>query len=177
MSAMKTKSTIVRSDSAVCVLAAVLSFGVGLAVRRHQNPPQSPAETTDTTTIDHAPVSLAEFRAAIDGGKTLVIDARDDVAYARGHVPRSLSLPNRRFDSRYAQLRAQLETDRARPIVLYCSNTYCGDSTDVQARLRSLGYTNVVVFPDGWDGWKTAGYPEEKSDVASVTLVPWNNPS
>ena len=106
-----------------------------------------------------------------------MIDARDDVAYARGHVPGSLSLPNRRFDARYAQLRSRLEANRARPIVLYCTNTFCGDSTEVQARLRSLGFTNVAVFPEGWDAWRSAGHPEEKSEVASAPIAPWKNPS
>lgn len=166
---------------AVCVLAALLSLGVGLAVRRHQNPPPSPAAPAETpaktTPIDHAPLSLAEFRAAAEDGKTLVIDARDDVAYARGHVPGSLSLPGRRFDAGYARLRSRLEADRARPIALYCANTYCGDSAEVQSRLRSLGFTHVAVFPDGWDAWKTGGHPEEKSDVAVAALAPWKNPS
>jgi rhodanese-related sulfurtransferase len=175
---MKTKSSAtVPRDAAVCILAALLSLGVGLAVRSHKSQPPSPTPPTETTVLDHPPLSIAEFRAAVDDGKTLVIDARDDVAFARGHVPRSLSLPNRRFDARYAQLRARLEADRARPIALYCTNTYCGDSTEVQARLQSLGYTNVTVFPDGWDAGKTAGFPEEKSDVASAALTPWKNPS
>ena len=172
---MKTKSSIVSLNVALCGLAALLSLGAGLAVRRHQHPsPPPPSQAPD---IDHAPLSLAEFRAAVDDGKTLVIDARDDVAYARGHVPRSLSLPNRRFEARYAQLRSHIEADRDRPIALYCSNRYCGDSAEVQARLQSLGYTNVTVFPEGWESWKTAGYPEEKSDDAAVALAPWKNPS
>ena len=177
---MKTIPTSVPRDVAVCFLAALLSLGAGLAVRRHQNPPLSPVAPTETTAgthIDHAPLSLAEFRAAVEDEKTLVVDARDDVLYARGHVPRSLSLPNRRFDASYARLRSRLETDRARPIAIYCANTFCGDSTEVQARLRSLGFTNVSVFPDGWDAWKTAGHPEEKSDVAAAALAPWKNPS
>jgi rhodanese-related sulfurtransferase len=178
---MKTNASTVLRDVAVCVLGALLSLGVGLTLRRHQNPPSSPAaaasETTTAAPVDHAPLSLTEFRAAVDDGKTLVIDARDDVAYARGHVPRSLSLPNRRFDAGYARLRSHLEADRDRPIVLYCANTYCGDSAEVQARLRSLGFTNVAVFPEGWDAWRSAGHPEEKSDVASAALAPWKKPS
>jgi rhodanese-related sulfurtransferase len=176
----KAPASVLR-DVAVCVLAALFSLGVGLAVHSHRNPPPSPAAQTETpattTRIGHAPLSLAEFRTAVDDGKTLVIDARDDVFYARGHVPRAISLPNRRFDASYARLRSQLEADPARPIVLYCGNTHCGDSTEVQARLQSLGYTNVAVFPEGWDAWKNAGLPEEKGDVASVVLVPWKNPS
>jgi rhodanese-related sulfurtransferase len=179
---MKTNASTALRDVAVCVLAALVSLGVGLAVRRHQaqaspSPTAASSETTTAAPVDHAPLSLAEFRAAAEDGKTLVIDARDDVAYARGHVPRSLSLPNRRFDAGYARLRSRLEADRDRPIALYCANTFCGDSTEVQARLRSLGFTNVAVFPDGWDAWKAAGHTEEKSDVATAALAPWKNPS
>jgi rhodanese-related sulfurtransferase len=171
---MKTKASPLFRDAALCIFAALLSLFLGLAIRRHQSsPPPSP---TEATSIGNVPLSLAEFRAAVDDRTALVIDARDDIFYARGHVPRSLSLPNRRFDARYSQLRSLLEADRAHLILVYCNNTYCGDSSEVQTRLHALGFTNVVVFPDGWDAWKTAGYPEEKSDAA-MTLHPWKNPS
>lgn len=172
---MKTKPSTVLRDVAVCVLAALLSVGFGLVVRRHQSPP--PYSVAETPAIDPAPLSLTEFRAAVDDGKTLVIDVRDDISYARGHVPRALSLPHRRFDARYAQLKSRLEADRDQSILLYCGSTYCDASTAVQARLQALGYTDVTVFPDGWAAWETAGYPEEKSDAAAGALAPWKNPS
>jgi rhodanese-related sulfurtransferase len=157
-------------DAGICALAALLSLGIGLAVHQHHAPAL-------TATSSLAPLALTEFRAAIDGGKTLIIDARDDVLYARGHVPHALSLPVRRFDARYAQLRSQLEADRTRSIALYCSSSYCGASAEVKARLQALGFTNVAIFPGGWSAWKTASYPEEKSDATAVVLAPWKNPS
>jgi rhodanese-related sulfurtransferase len=167
---MKTKSSTFLRDVGICGLAALLSVGVGLAVGRHQTPPPTEASTI-------APLSLAEFRAAVDGGQALVIDARGDIPYARGHVPRALSLPYQRFAVRYRELKSQLEADRARPIILYCGNTDCDASAKLQARLRALGYTNVAVFPHGWTAWQAAGYPEEKSGAATVVLAPWKNPS
>jgi rhodanese-related sulfurtransferase len=160
---MKTKPSAFLRDAGICALAALLSIGFGFVVNRRRGPLPPPPMATTASTIDGESLSLAGFRAAVDRGKVLIIDARDDIFYARAHVPGSLSLPERRFDACYAQLKSRIEADRARPIIVYCSNTYCDASTEVQARLHVLGYTNVAVFPDGWAAWKTAGYPEEKS--------------
>lgn len=184
---MKTKRFLFLRDTSIYTLAALLSIGAGLAVSRRQGQPASPplaparsspaVRTIERQPLGAQPLSLAEFRAGVDGGKALIIDARDDIFYARGHVPRALSLPHRRFDARYTQLKSRLEADLAQPIILYCGNTDCDASQEVQVRLLALGYTNVTVFPMGWTAWKTAGYPEEKSDAASVALAPWKNPS
>ena len=162
----------------VCVLATQLSARIAVADSERQTPPPSvPTSSPQESTIDREPLSLAEFRAAVNEGKALVLDVRDDAFFARGHVPGALSLPHRRFKVRYAQLQSRLQAAPARPIIVYCDNTYCDASTAVQARLQELGYTNVAVFPDGWAAWKTAGYPEEKSEAVSVPLAPWKNPS
>ncbi len=42
-------------------------------------------------------------------------------------------------------------------IVTYCSNPKCPASKHLADRLRSLGYTNVIKYPDGIDGWAAAG--------------------
>ncbi len=174
---MKMKPSTFRRAAGICALATQLSAGVGLAAGERQAPPLLvSASSPQVSAIDREPLSLAEFRAAVDGRKTLILDARDDIFYARGHVPRALSLPLRRFHVRYAQLQSRLEADLAQPIIVYCGNSYCEAGTEVQARLQELGYTNVAVFPDGWTAWKTTGYPEETSDAVAVPLTPWKNP-
>jgi rhodanese-related sulfurtransferase len=172
---MNTPTAPFRRAATICFFAAVFSASIGFAVRENlvatrQAPPPVRAP-------EQGPLSLSEFRALVDQGQALIIDARDDLFFARGHVPNAVSLPRARFAARYAQLRSRLEADRARAMVVYCSNQYCGDSAEVQSQLKELGYTQVTVFADGWDAWRAAGYPLQKSDSSTVELPPWKNPS
>jgi len=42
-------------------------------------------------------------------------------------------------------------------VVTYCSNLKCPASKALAERLRKLGYTNVLEYPDGIAGWAKAG--------------------
>lgn len=54
--------------------------------------------------------------------------------------------------------------DKNALVVAYCSNTKCQASHELAARLRDLGYKNVVRYPDGIAGWVEAGH-----EVTEVT--------
>ncbi|MBI4603473.1 MAG: hypothetical protein HY721_16095 [Planctomycetes bacterium] len=44
-------------------------------------------------------------------------------------------------------------------VVVYCTDTRCPLRRKLSDRLRSLGYSNVIEYPDGIAGWVRAGYP------------------
>jgi PQQ-dependent catabolism-associated CXXCW motif protein len=48
--------------------------------------------------------------------------------------------------------------DRTRMLVIYCQRD-CWMSWNAAKRILSLGYANVVWYPDGTDGWQEAGLP------------------
>lgn len=50
--------------------------------------------------------------------------------------------------------------DRSKPLVFYCLAD-CWMSWNGAKRAISLGYTNVMWYPDGTDGWSQAGLPLE----------------
>jgi len=84
----------------------------------------------------------------------------------RHDVPGSVWLP----DTGYGELAAITETyladglaratggDRGRPLVFYCLKD-CWMSWNAAKRAMTLGYGNVIWFPDGTDGWEAAGLP------------------
>jgi rhodanese-related sulfurtransferase len=49
-------------------------------------------------------------------------------------------------------------------IVTYCSNPKCPASKKLAERLQALGYTNVIKYPDGIDGWVAAGQDITKAE-------------
>jgi PQQ-dependent catabolism-associated CXXCW motif protein len=84
----------------------------------------------------------------------------------RLNIPGSTWLPDTRYGelSRTAEeyLRNGLERvtrgDLDQPLVLYCLRD-CWMSWNVAKRALSWGYTAVMWYPEGTDGWQEAGFP------------------
>ncbi|WP_134680869.1 PQQ-dependent catabolism-associated CXXCW motif protein [Paracoccus ravus] len=53
-------------------------------------------------------------------------------------------------------LLAATNKDKARPVVIFCK-TDCWMSWNAAKRAVGMGYTGVIWFPEGSDGWKQAG--------------------
>jgi PQQ-dependent catabolism-associated CXXCW motif protein len=81
-------------------------------------------------------------------------------------IPGSVWLP----DTGYGELAAVTQNyfsaglaratagDTGRPLVFYCLKD-CWMSWNAAKRALALGYTDVVWYPDGTDGWSAAGLP------------------
>ena len=48
--------------------------------------------------------------------------------------------------------------DFTRPLVFYCSH-HCWMSWNAAKRAKTLGYTHVLWYQEGTQGWEAAGYP------------------
>ena len=93
---------------------------------------------------------------------------------ARRNIPETVWLPNTGYGElpveEESYLRANLERltlgDRSRSIVFYCL-AECWMSWNAARRAVAWGYTSVIWYPDGTDGWQAAGLPlAESSPVA-----------
>jgi rhodanese-related sulfurtransferase len=123
------------------------------------------AELVSGPPLDSFPVStisLDEFRQIVQSKSELILDARDSLYYRQGHVPGSLNLSRDNFGHDYLRLRSMLEKDKKNPIVVYCSGGTCHDSKMVAQALLGLGFTNVRIFPGGWEQWSAAGLPAQR---------------
>jgi PQQ-dependent catabolism-associated CXXCW motif protein len=88
----------------------------------------------------------------------------------RSNIPGSIWLP----DTGYGELAPAMADyfarglekatngDRARPLVVYCL-TDCWMSWNAAKRALTLGYANVVWYPEGTDGWLAALLPLENA--------------
>ena len=92
----------------------------------------------------------------------------------RRNIPGTVWLPNTGFGELPVEeetyLRANLERltggDRSRSLVIYCLAD-CWMSWNAARRAVEWGYTSVIWYPDGTDGWGAAGLPlAESSPVA-----------
>ncbi len=83
---------------------------------------------------------------AEDWKNVFVVDARDAAQFDKGHIPGAINIEWRRAVAR----RGELPKDRM--VLIYC-NTGTLSAQAVFA-LRLLGYDNVKVLQDGYEGWK-----------------------
>ncbi len=105
------------------------------------------------TTIDRE-----ELKAKLDKGENLVIvEALPAGHYEEAHLPGALNMPHDQVD----ELAPTFLPDRAREIVVYCSNRACQNSPQVARRLDALGYQHVYDYEEGKQGWIDAGLPTE----------------
>jgi PQQ-dependent catabolism-associated CXXCW motif protein len=84
----------------------------------------------------------------------------------RYDIPGSLWLPDTGYGELASAMAAYLEAglvratagDKGKPLVFYCLAD-CWMSWNAAKRALALGYTNVVWYPDGTDGWTFEGLP------------------
>lgn len=81
--------------------------------------------------------------------KIMVIDARDAAQFAKDHIPGAANIEWRKIVAH----RDEIPKDRQ--VVVYCNS----GSLSAQAvfALRLLGWDNVKVLQDGFEGWKAKG--------------------
>ena len=89
----------------------------------------------------------------------------------RANIPGSIWLP----DTGYGELAPSMASyfskgldkatngDRSRALVLYCLAN-CWMSWNAAKRALSLGYSDVVWYPEGTDGWLAAGLPLQPAE-------------
>jgi rhodanese-related sulfurtransferase len=81
--------------------------------------------------------------------KIMVIDARDAAQFAKDHIPGAVNIEWRKIVAH----RNEIPKDSL--VVVYCNS----GSLSAQAvfALRLLGWDNVKVLQDGFEGWKAKG--------------------
>lgn len=109
-----------------------------------------------------ATITRSELHAGLDAGALVLVDALPQSYYAQQHLPGALNLVADDVEAGAARLLP----DKNAAIVTYCSNRACPNSSQVAAKLESLGYTNVRKYPDGIQDWVEAGLPTEGSATA-----------
>jgi len=106
-----------------------------------------------------------ELERLIERHAVTVVDALGGDYYAQQHLPGAIPLVEDDVDT----LASTVLPNKAAPIVTYCSNPACANSTRVADRLVRLGYTNVRKYEAGIQDWVEAGLPIESSAVQTAS--------
>jgi glyoxylase-like metal-dependent hydrolase (beta-lactamase superfamily II) len=102
-------------------------------------------------------MSMDEVQARLARGDSdlVLLDVREERAFAAGHLPTARHLPRGQLELRVDK---ELPDPNAR-IVTYCQ--FGKVSTLAAATLRAMGYTRAVALDGGYDAWVKTGFPTE----------------
>ncbi len=101
-------------------------------------------------------VALERFKT----GQSVFVDARSSSDFAAGHVAGAVSVPFESFDEYFSAV-AEL-IDSGKELVVYCSSRECDDALLLASELQSMGYSNLVLFVDGFELWQKQDGPVER---------------
>ena len=93
------------------------------------------------------------FDPGTELGVNVFIDARNDDAFAEGHIPGALQCDRYRLDEYIdAVLEAASQADK---VIIYCNGGQCDDSKAVCGELiqRGIPFYNVFLYSGGWEEW------------------------
>jgi rhodanese-related sulfurtransferase len=111
--------------------------------------------------IDPPAIALTQAMADFQSHNTIFLDARLEVDYRAGHIPRALNLSFEDFEKYYPETEPLLYKDKK--IIVYCDGTECETSLFLARLLKQKGFDNLRVFFGGWTEWEKAGLPVENS--------------
>jgi rhodanese-related sulfurtransferase len=107
-----------------------------------------------------APAELRSLLAQAD--RLQIVDVREQVEFANGHISGARLLPLGELDRRVAEL------DRSRPVVCVCASGK--RSAQAMEKLAALGFNEVHQLDGGLMAWKQARFPLEKDERAPWAL-------
>jgi rhodanese-related sulfurtransferase len=145
---MRVKEVLVITAVAVAVLVSVP------AARSFASSPQD-LMVIDTDLLHSMVVVNSKRMEAGQAMKFMIIDARPLEDYKEAHVFGAISIPVKDFEKSLKLL----PVDKAALIVVYCNDRKCIQSRRWAAKARAEGYSNVVVYSDGFPYWKDKHMP------------------
>ena len=99
---------------------------------------------------------VEHVKRLIDAGERLVlVDLRSRAAFGKGRLPGARSVPLGELARRTA------EVPRSGRVILYGETII--EASEAAKLLEPLGYRNIGVLEDGFNGWVASGLPVERS--------------
>jgi rhodanese-related sulfurtransferase len=81
--------------------------------------------------------------------KALILDVRETAEYQAGHLPDAVNVPRGVLEFKVGNHPQLLDTEQS--ILIYCKNG--GRSTLAALTLKQMGFNQVEMLIEGFDGW------------------------
>ena len=108
-------------------------------------------------------ISLAEAKRLTSEGKSLWVDVRPAVEFAKDHVPGADNVPADEAGALESKLFEWTSSGRLLPdtvVIVYCASSGCGTSHQLRKQLTGMNPAlRVSVLAGGWTEWKRGENP------------------
>lgn len=99
-------------------------------------------------------ITAKELKAKLDRGDDVkIVETLPEEAFKKEHIPGAINIPPADIEKKAPELLSKEDE-----IVVYCANTECQASPEAARKLTEMGYTKILDFEEGKEGWKAAGY-------------------
>ena len=101
----------------------------------------------------------------LEGGRQkqfTVIDARTTEEYNKSHIFSAMSMPEKDLN----KFMTLLPKDKNVQLVVYCSDNESGTSTKWASKAAAYGYTNIIIYSEGFSAWKAQHMPTVPLDLS-----------
>lgn len=105
--------------------------------------------------------TVVGLKEQLENGEIHLVDVREQVEFAGGRVSGASLLPLGELEERHQEL------DHSKPIYVMCRTGR--RSSEAQAKLKAMGFTNVINVVGGIEAWKKEDLPLERDEHA-----PWS---
>ena len=89
----------------------------------------------------------------------ILINVLSEAQFEERHIPGSINIPVE--DPDFIERVKEHAPDLNQRIVVYCANEDCPASPQAAAKLEEAGYTDVLDYTEGIEGWQNIGEPVE----------------
>jgi rhodanese-related sulfurtransferase len=171
---MKAKHRILSVILLAACAAAPLVYSTTAAAEQATAAPAKAHYYTKLVDIDFVK-KYAVIPARTD---VMIIDSRPAARkYDVGHIPGAVNIPDTQFDSLAPKL---LPPDKSMLLIFYCEGPECSLSHKGAFKAEKLGYTNIVVYTEGYPEWVKQGnmgavspafVKKQLDDKAPITLI------
>lgn len=101
-------------------------------------------------------VMLNQAFELYETGDALMIDARDNWDYSDGHIENAINIPEFSFNPQDEKVSS---LDKEKTYIIYCGSDDCDISKRLADQLYKLGFSSILFFEEGYEGWMNSGYP------------------
>ena len=106
-------------------------------------------------------ISAIQLRRMIDGNEAFeLINVLPETDFQKEHIPGSMNIPVADSDF-VSRVEDRVGGDKNHKIVVYCASTQCDASSKAAGKLEKAGFSNILRYEAGMQGWKDAGYAIE----------------
>lgn len=101
-------------------------------------------------------ITLDQMKRLMVEKHPLIFDARDTAAYRKGHVKGARNIFGQEAGDHFEEI---VTIPRDTLIIIYCNNPDCHLGRMLAEFMGAIGFTNLLLYDDGWDGWEKAKMP------------------